>query len=284
MPPTDYNRNSQTATTTNSLDRLCKLMEEMNSEIREIRNTVTNIEKKQTFLETSVLNIRTTTNRLQQQQETIQSEIEELKSYSRRQNIRIFGWDGKGAKNEEECKTNFITFAKDYLKLHLEAAEINRAHWIGAGSKKAMIIQFLTWSSKMKVMTNLKNLRTTAPTENISINDDLTKAENEAKKANLPLYKKLKAEAGPGDRIQLRRGSIFVNGRPYLRQGVTKHFEPQQPSGNAYNTNIIQGNTSHHVTDSTPYQLPQGQQFHVNIPLREQQPNYHMPPYQTGPG
>lgn len=67
-------------------------------------------------------------------------------------------------------------------------------------------------------MRNLKNLKTSLPGSRISFADDLTENESRKKKANMPTYHNLKSHARPEDRVQIRRGYIWVNGEPWPHQ------------------------------------------------------------------
>lgn len=139
------------------------------------------------------------------------SRVEAMDRRYIRNNVRVFNLPTDDAKTEPELRQKFVYFVREKLDVDLTGNDINRIYFSGRGRGKHLVVEFVMSQSKRNVMTSLGALRTNHPDCKVSVTDDLTPTELNNRKANLPLYKQLKAKAGPNDRVELRRGDMYVN-------------------------------------------------------------------------
>ena len=92
--------------------------------------------------------------------------------YSRRCNLRIHGIPEKAGEN---CYDLVIAFCKEELKCDVALNEIDRTHRVGKSKQdshlpRAIIVKFVSYQSKVKVLQNRRNLKG----RKFFINEDLT--------------------------------------------------------------------------------------------------------------
>lgn len=82
-------------------------------------------------------------------------------SNTRRQNIRISGIP-ENAQPGEDTDSVVVDFAKTVLNVDIDPAEIDRSHRVGqkttAKPTRDMIVRFLSYKSKVKIMKTKKSL------------------------------------------------------------------------------------------------------------------------------
>ena len=84
-------------------------------------------------------------------------------------------------------------------------------------------------------MSNLKTLKTSDPASKVSFCNDLTQLELAKKKANMKIFVELKERAGLNDRVEFRRGDIFIIKHPQslkvlqqIQQQINQDTQQQQ--------------------------------------------------------
>ena len=114
--------------------------------------------------------------------EKLQEKTNDNEQYSRRYSIRIYGLSQAsglvqegvdGVVPKENCAQTVIDFCKDELGVIVKREEIDRAHRIGRpndAGQRAIIVKFVGYESKLKVMRVKRRLRR----KRIFINEDLT--------------------------------------------------------------------------------------------------------------
>lgn len=125
--------------------------------VKEIEKAVQPLKKKITELETQLSKVR--------------SHANENEQYSRRYNVRIHGIpEEKG----ENCYDIVLRFCRDELKCDVGVNEIDRTHRVGKtrddSTPRAIIVKFLSYQSKVKVLKHRRNLKGSKK----FINEDLT--------------------------------------------------------------------------------------------------------------
>ena len=209
--------------------------------------------------------------KLREENAQLSSKVEAIHRKSTLHNIRIFDFpirDGE-ANSELDLKAAFQNYAKEKLNLEMELHEINRMYFTGRGRNKHLVVEFVLWQSKRNVMAHLKNLKTTDPRSKVTFCDDLTQRELMNKKANLPMFKQLKARAGPNDVVELRRGDIFIN---RARQSPQDLHSLQRHLHNNYRTGLNQdGNRTMQVGRQRNQQIEVTMEHQTQNYVTEQQ-------------
>lgn len=188
MPPNSQNF---------SMERLFSTVESISHDVKSIKDTVRNVEHRQDMMgnqldqvsnEQKAVNARL--KHIENREAGIRAEIEQERVKSIKQSIRIYNYDAGGAQTDADIRKHFLTFCESKLLFKLEPCEINRVRWVGRGPGKALVIDLLSWLSKMNIFANLKNLRNTDPHKKVSIKDELTEIEYQKEKANYPIFKR----------------------------------------------------------------------------------------------
>lgn len=203
----------------------------LDNKVSNLQHSVTQLQCMQSEFRREITEMSTNMETIRRKQDNMLKEMERERSEKREQNIRVFSFPTKGADTEDGRRAEFIDYCQEKLGITLATEEINRIKISGQGRSQHWVVKLLTWSAKMKIFKNLKNLKISDPDSKISFDDDLTMEELARKKANQPLFKDLKRQAGPHDVVQMRRGEIYVNKKPYRRSSTDNPNYPEyQPS------------------------------------------------------
>ena len=108
---------------------------------------------------------------LEVQLDQVKSHANDNEQYSKRCNVRIYGIpEEKG----ENCYDAVVNFCRNCLKCDVAVSEIDRTHRVGKqrndSTPRAMIVKFLSYQSKLKVLKHRRNLKGSKK----FINEDLT--------------------------------------------------------------------------------------------------------------
>uniref|UniRef100_A0A1Y1MUD8 L1 transposable element RRM domain-containing protein n=1 Tax=Photinus pyralis TaxID=7054 RepID=A0A1Y1MUD8_PHOPY len=109
-------------------------------------------------------------NNLKKENVKLATELDELKQYSRRNNIRVFGIPETSGENVED---KFLSVTKDRMSIVLMPNEIERCHRIGKkinNKPRPVIIKFMSYKTKALLYLNKKLLKGTG----ITLREDLT--------------------------------------------------------------------------------------------------------------
>lgn len=203
------------------MDAIFYQQRETDVKIVQMQKSMQDLTTRQKKSEEKVNETQDTVKQLQKDNEQLASKVEWLQKETTLQKIRIFNYPGlEELKTEDALKMNFLEFVKTKLRLNMEIQEINKISVAGKGTKRHIIVHFLFWPSKLNVMRHLRNLKITDPNCPVSFTDDLTHAELQMKRVNLPLLSILKARAGPDQKVTMRRGTIFINGQKQTSQNL----------------------------------------------------------------
>lgn len=205
------------------MDAMLVQQKETDGKVADLQKCMQNLAQRQKKSEENMKDAQQVIQHLQKQNEDLSSRVEWLQRESIMHKIRVFNYPGlQEPKTEQERKVEFLTYVNLKLLLKLDAQEINRISIAGKGTKRHLLVQFLFWPSKINVMRHLKNLKTTDPDSKISFQDDLTQAELQTKKENLPLLSEMKAAASPDQKVTMRRGTICINGQRQTKPDLQK--------------------------------------------------------------
>lgn len=95
----------------------------------------------------------------------LNAEMDNLRQYSRRNNLRVFGLEYDG-----NTDAGLIKFFNEKMGVDVKEADIDRSHPIGK-SAKHIIVKFTTYRARRLILSNRKKLKGTK----IIITEDLTK-------------------------------------------------------------------------------------------------------------
>lgn len=119
-------------------------------------------------------------------------EMDNLRQYSRRNNLRIFGLESAG-----DTDSTLIKFFNEKLGLDVNKTDIDRSHMIGR-STKHLIVKFTTYNARRLILLNRKKLKGTK----VVITENLTKY-------RLTLFKLAKEIMGKRN-VWTRDGTVWV--------------------------------------------------------------------------
>ena len=133
-------------------------------------NTIESLVKKE--IEASVQPLRDQISALKSQVNEAKLHSNDNEQYSRRCNLRIYGIPETDGEN---CYDLVTTFCKEDLKCDFDKNEIDRTHRVGkvkegSISPRAIIVKFISYQTKAKVLSNRRNLKG----RKFFVNEDLT--------------------------------------------------------------------------------------------------------------
>lgn len=146
------------------LDSFLKKVEENTRKIREVEQIIDSQSTKMKDLQTKIDFLQNACNRMVK-------ENNDLEQYSRRNCLRIFGIPET---ENESTDDEVIKFAKSRLDVQIDPSEIDRSHRIGkpgSPSPRHIIVKFLSYSVRQRVIKNRRRLKGTG----IVVKEDLTK-------------------------------------------------------------------------------------------------------------
>lgn len=206
------------------IDQIHNQQKVTDGKIAGLQTSLQGLSQRQNNAETNIEKVQDSVNELRRENDYMRQQVEQLRRSSVQQNIRVFNYPGLDeTKTEHDLKIDFLSYLRAKLNLTLEVQEINKVYIAGRRTaKKHLVVEFVWWATKMAVFKNLKNLQTTEPDAKVSFQDDLTHAELQNKKVNLPLLAEARKILTVNDKINLRRGSIFINGKKQSPEDLNK--------------------------------------------------------------
>lgn len=96
----------------------------------------------------------------------LNSEMDDLRQYSRRNNLRIFGFEHGG-----DTDAALIEFFNEKIGVNVKEADIDRSHLIGKSATKHIIVKFTNYRTRRLILQNRKKLKGSK----IVVTEDLTR-------------------------------------------------------------------------------------------------------------
>ena len=158
----------------------------------------------------------------------LNNKVEGLEKGSMQDNLVIKGLIRKGKNTEkEDCVATVKSFFKEQLEIK-EEITIRRAFRIGKSKVRTMMVILKNGRDKAKIFANVSNLQ-----EKKNANDKPYKIENqlparmaeERKKHRTIKYRNKKQSVAEQLQIQLQKGKLMVEGKPYESQIVVPDGE-----------------------------------------------------------
>lgn len=172
-------------------------------EIKELRNTLMNLQESRTELQNMAQEMKLT---IQQQQQ----KIIDLEDRQRRNNLVVFGITENASETSDELKQKVLcdVFEK---RLDVKVSSVERIHRLGKknGNKaRAVIIKFFDYNEKMAILKNCKKLKGTK----ISVSNDYSQATSQ-KRRNLWASTKIERERGV--KVRLVHDRAFIDNEAF---------------------------------------------------------------------
>lgn len=106
---------------------------------------------------------------------SLEASHDDLEQYQRRNSLRITGITEPTGTQQEDCMATALHVVNTTLKLDppVQPRDIDRAHRIGRGNSRQLLVKFATYHQRRRVFEARKGLYTSGNT--IFVNEDLTK-------------------------------------------------------------------------------------------------------------
>lgn len=167
-----------------------ELKDYINSEIEELRNIIKKEQKER--------------NELEIKYENLQNKYMLLEKKLRKNNIVIFGIENAN----ENLLDSTINKLNEHLNLNIQPGDINNIFTIGKKQEKPIIVQFVSYLTKLDVLRNCKKLKGTK----ITISEELSVEEREKNKI---LRKHLIEARSKNLNAYIKNFKLYVSGEEY---------------------------------------------------------------------
>lgn len=190
------------------LEKLIKIQtkevkEEIQKEVGGLRSEISKINEK----------LRVEANereKIKKKQTELEDTFEEFQRVQKKNNIIIFGLE---LKNDVDVATQVIDTLNSQLNVNLTSSVINNIYPLGKGERRPILLQFLTYFTKLEILKECSKLKHTK----ISISDDLTPKERKIRKI---LVKHKKIAQQNGHKVSIKGKFLYINGDKYLAEDL----------------------------------------------------------------
>ena len=139
---------------------------------------------------------------------TLQEDLNKLERFSRRNNIRIMGFDEEEREDTLEKVDGFLNEYMQHPDMHIE-----RAHRVGRrvpdGKPRQMIVKLLRYTDKITIMKEAKKRLQGTP---FRIVDDLTKKDLIRKNSLRPVMNEAYTQ---GKKVRYNDGRLYIDNQLY---------------------------------------------------------------------